>query len=281
MYPVMNPVAFTKMHGLGNDFVVVDARDRPFELVTGQARAIADRRTGVGCDQLIVIEPAVNELADAFMRIRNADGGEVEACGNAARCVAGMIMREKRSGHAIIETAAGLLDAESTDDDMVSVDMGRISFDWRDIPLSDAADTLHLDIEAGPLRDGVAVNIGNPHAVFFVDDCESVPLEIFGPIVERDPLFPERTNVEAAQIVSDSRIRLRVWERGVGLTRACGTGACATVAAASRRGLIGRSADVELDGGLLRIEWLKDNHVLMTGPVAVSFTGTLDETLLG
>jgi diaminopimelate epimerase len=280
MYPVMNPVAFTKMHGLGNDFVVVDARHRPVELGAGQARAIADRRTGVGCDQVIVIEPPASGLADAFMRIRNADGGEVEACGNAARCIAGMIMREKQSRHAVIETAAGLLDAESTDADMVSVDMGRISFDWRDIPLSDAADTLHLDIEAGPLTDGVAVNIGNPHAVFFVDDCEAVPLEIFGPIVERNPLFPQRTNVEAAQIVSGDRIRLRVWERGAGLTRACGTGACATVAAASRRGLIGRAAEVQLDGGLLHIEWLKDDHVLMTGPVAVSFTGTLDETLL-
>jgi len=280
MYPVMNPVAFTKMHGLGNDFVVVDARHRPVELGAGQARAIADRRTGVGCDQVIVIEPPANGLADAFMRIRNADGGEVEACGNAARCIAGMIMREKQSRHAVIETAVGLLDAESAEDDMVSVDMGRISFDWRDIPLSDATDTLHLGIEAGPLRDGVAVNIGNPHAVFFVDDCEAVPLEIFGPIVERNPLFPERTNVEAAQIVSGDRIRLRVWERGVGLTRACGTGACATVAAASRRGLIGRAAEVQLDGGPLRIEWLKDDHVLMTGPVAVSFTGTLDETML-
>jgi len=280
MYPVMSPITFTKMHGLGNDFVVVDARHRPVELGAGQARAIADRRTGVGCDQVIVIEPPANGLADAFMRIRNADGGEVEACGNAARCIAGMIMREKQSRHAVIETAVGLLDAESAEDDMVSVDMGRISFDWRDIPLSDATDTLHLGIEAGPLRDGVAVNIGNPHAVFFVDDCEAVPLEIFGPIVERNPLFPERTNVEAAQIVSGDRIRLRVWERGVGLTRACGTGACATVAAASRRGLIGRAAEVQLDGGPLRIEWLKDDHVLMTGPVAVSFTGTLDETML-
>jgi diaminopimelate epimerase len=280
MYPVMNPVTFIKMHGLGNDFVVVDARRHRVELGAGQARAIADRRTGVGCDQVIVIEPPANGLADAFMRIRNADGGEVEACGNAARCIAGMIMREKRSAHAVIETAAGLLDAESAGDDRVSVDMGRISFDWRDIPLSDAVDTLHLDIEAGPLRDGVAVNIGNPHAVFFVEDCEAVPLEIFGPIVERNPLFLQRTNVEAAQIVSSDLVRLRVWERGVGLTRACGTGACAMVAAASRRGLIGRAANVQLDGGLLHIEWLKDDHVLMTGPVAVSFTGTLDDTLL-
>ncbi|MGF1640886.1 MAG: diaminopimelate epimerase [Rhodospirillales bacterium] len=273
----MASLPFVKMHGLGNDFVVVDARHRPVDIGAARTRAIADRRTGVGCDQLIIVEPPVNALADAFMRIRNADGGEVEACGNAARCIAAMIMREKGTRHAIVETAKGLLDAERIDDNMVSIDMGRISFDWRDIPLSRPADTLHLEVEAGPLRDGVAVNVGNPHAVFFVDDCEAVPLEIFGPIVERHPLFPQFTNVEAAQVVAEDQIRLRVWERGVGLTRACGTGACATVAAAARRGLIGRSAGVRLDGGTLHVEWLKDDHMLMTGPVAVSFAGELPE----
>ena len=271
---------FTKMHGLGNDFVVLDARRQRLEIGERQARAIADRRTGVGCDQLIVVEPAVNALADAFMRIRNADGGEVEACGNASRCVAKMIMGEKQSRHAIIETVAGLLDAESADNGMVSVDMGRIRFDWRDIPLSKAMDTKHLDLEAGPLKDPAAVNIGNPHAVFFVDDAEAVPLDIYGPVVERNALFPEFANVEAAQIMSRARIRLRVWERGVGITRACGTGACAALAAASRRGLTDRAAEVVLDGGTLRIEWLKDDHILMTGPVSVSFCGVLDRSLL-
>ncbi|MGZ8348299.1 MAG: diaminopimelate epimerase, partial [Allosphingosinicella sp.] len=184
--------------GLGNDFVVVDARARPFALGSAQVRALADRRTGVGCDQLIVIENPVSGLADAFMRIRNADGGEVAACGNATRCVAALLMHEKRVKHAIIETQAGLLDAEAAGDGEISVDLGRVRFDWRDIPLSEAADTLHLDLSAGPLRDPVAVNVGNPHAVFFVEDAERAPIELFGPIVERHPLFPERTNVEAA-----------------------------------------------------------------------------------
>ncbi len=280
MLRMMNTLPFIKMHGLGNDFVVLDARRQRLDIGQRQARAIADRRTGVGCDQLIIVEPPVNGLADAFMRIRNADGGEVEACGNASRCVASMIMGEKQSRHAIIETVAGLLDAEAGENGMVSVDMGRIRFDWRDIPLSKAVDTKHLDVEAGPLKDPVAVNIGNPHAVFFVDDAEAAPLDIYGPIVERHGLFPEFTNVEAAQVVSRERIRLRVWERGVGITRACGTGACAALAAASRRGLTDRAAEVVLDGGPLRIEWLRDDHILMTGPVSVSFSGVLDPSLL-
>jgi diaminopimelate epimerase len=214
------------------------------------------------------------------MRIRNADGGEVAACGNASRCVASLLMAEKKTEHVIIETAAGLLDAEARGDGSVSVDMGRVSFDWRDIPLSKPADTLHLDVSAGPLRDGVAVNVGNPHAVYFVADAAAVPLEAVGPIIENHTMFPERTNVEVAEVLGPERIRLRVWERGVGVTRACGSGACATLVAAARRGLTGRNAEVVLDGGRLSIEWLKDDHVLMTGPVATSFTGTLDAALL-
>jgi diaminopimelate epimerase len=277
----MAGLAFTKMHGLGNDFVVVDARARPFAPAVAQVRALADRRTGIGCDQLIVIENPVSGLADAFMRIRNADGGEVAACGNATRCVAALLMREKGAKHAVIETAAGLLDAEMGGNGEISVDMGRVSFDWRDIPLAEAADTLHLGIDAGPLRDPVAVSVGNPHAVFFVEDAERAPIELFGPMVERHPLFPERANVEAAQVLAPDRIRLRVWERGVGLTRACGTGACAAAVAAGRRGLAERRVTVALDGGSLRIDWLRDDHVLMTGPVATSFTGVLDSSLVG
>ncbi len=277
----MNALPFVKMHGLGNDFVVLDARRAPLGLSEEQVRAIADRHTGVGCDQLIVIEPPIAALADAFMRIRNADGGEVAACGNASRCVASLLMAEKKTEHVIIETTAGLLDAEARGNGLIGVDMGRISFDWRDIPLSKPSDTLHLDIAAGPLRDGVAVNIGNPHAVFFVADAAGVPLEAVGPAIEGDAIFPERANVDVAEVLEPGRIRLRVWERGVGVTRACGSGACATLAAAARRGLTGRSAEIVLDGGVLHIEWLKDNHVVMTGPVATSFTGTLDGALLG
>lgn len=277
----MSALPFVKMHGLGNDFVVLDARTAPLALSVEQVRAVADRRTGVGCDQLIVIEPSAAAIADAFMRIRNADGGEVAACGNASRCVAALLMAEKKADHVIIETAAGLLDAEARSDGLVCVDMGRISFDWRDIPLSKPADTLHLDVGAGPLRDGVAVNVGNPHVVYFVADAAAVPLEAVGPVIETDPMFPERTNVEVAEVPGDGRIRLRVWERGVGITRACGSGACATLVAAARRGLTGRSAEVILDGGRLHIDWLKDDHLLMTGPVATSFTGMLDGALLG
>lgn len=277
----MGALSFVKMHGLGNDFVVVDARAVAFSPDPAQVRALADRRTGVGCDQLIVVEPARNPLADAFMRICNADGGEVAACGNATRCVAALLMREKGDSHAIVETTAGLLDAEATGDGLIGVDMGRISFDWRDIPLAEAADTLHLPVEAGPLRDGVAVSVGNPHAVFFVDDAESIAIDVFGSLIEHHPLFPARTNVEAVQVLNPSHLRLRVWERGAGLTRACGTGACAAAVAAARRGLAGRKVAVDLDGGRLMIEWLRDDHVLMTGPVATAFTGVLDPSLAG
>jgi len=280
--PIMAMVPFIKMHGLGNDFVVMDARKSPLALAWGQeeARAISDRHTGVGCDQFIMIETAGNPLADVFMRIRNADGTEVEQCGNATRCIAHMIMKETGKDHVVIETKAGLLDAETGSDGQVAVDMGKAGLDWRDIPLAKAVDTLHLEIGEPPLFDPVAVSIGNPHAVFFVDDVETVPLETFGPGIEHHPLFPQFVNVEVAQILAPDRIRMRVWERGVGITRACGTGACATVVAAHRRGLCERAADVILDGGTLRIEWLRDGHVLMTGPVAVSFQGELDPRLL-
>jgi diaminopimelate epimerase len=276
----MTGLPFAKMHGLGNDFVVFDARHQPLELSVESIRAIADRRTGVGCDQLIVMEPARSERADVFMRIRNADGGEVEACGNATRCVAATVMKEKGAARAVIETVVGLLEAESATNDLVSVDMGPVSLDWRDIPLAREVDTAHLGITVGPLADPVAVNVGNPHAVFFVDDAEAVPLETVGPQVEHHELFPERINVEVAQVLSAGEIRMRVWERGVGITQACGTGACATLVAAFRLGLTGRAAGVRLDGGTLKIEWLENDHVLMTGPAAVSFRGTLDESLL-
>ncbi len=277
---VMTTLSFMKMHGLGNDFVVLDARRQPLDLSVDQVRAIADRHTGVGCDQLIIVEPAKSERADVLMRIRNADGGEVEACGNATRCVATTVMEEKGTTHAIIETAVGLLDARAVNGGLVAVDMGLANLDWQDIPLAREMDTLHLGITNGPLQDPVAVNVGNPHAVFFVDDAEAVPLETIGPEVEHHELFPERINVEAAQVISAGELRVRVWERGVGITQACGTGACAALVAACRRGLTERAAKVHLDGGTLGIEWREDDHVLMTGPVAVSFQGTLNDSLL-
>ncbi|MEE9317980.1 MAG: diaminopimelate epimerase [Rhodospirillales bacterium] len=267
------------MHGLGNDFVVVDAREQPFDIGAAETRAIADRRLGVGCDQLLVVQPATNGQADVFMRILNADGGEAEACGNGTRCVAQLVMAETGKQEAQIETKAGLLKAEAVGNGNIAVDMGPVALDWQDIPLAREMDTLNLGLEAGPLSDPVGVNVGNPHAVFFVEDADGVPLEEIGPGIETDALFPERTNVGAAQVLDGGNIRLRVWERGAGVTQACGSGACAALVAAHRRELTGRSADVILDGGRLAIEWRDDNHVVMTGPVATSFTGVLDPAL--
>jgi len=273
-----NNIPFIKMHGLGNDFVVIDARRGPLNLNDAQARAIANRRTGVGCDQLIVIEPPRDEHADVFMTIRNTDGGEVEACGNATRCVASMIMTENSTRHTIIETVAGLLDAETADNNLISVDMGPARLDWRDIPLAKAIDTLHVGVHSGPLSDPACVNMGNPHAVFFVDDVEAVDLQTHGPLLEHHEMFPERANIGVARIVSEHEIRLRVWERGVGETAACGSGACAALVAAHRRKLTARKADVVLNGGTLALQWLPDGHVQMTGPVATSFTGVIDRS---
>lgn len=269
-----------KMHGLGNDFVVFDARRDGLALDDAAARAIANRHTGIGCDQLVIIEPPRDPAADAFMAIRNADGGEVSACGNATRCVAWLLMRESRRDSAVLQTRAGLLRTVAAAGDQVTVDMGPARLDWREIPLSEPRDTLHLGIATEGLADPVAVGIGNPHAVFFVDDAESIDLARLGPPLEHHPLFPERANVEVAQVMTPERIRMRVWERGAGITRACGTGACATLVAAARRGLSGRQAEIVLDGGSLVVEWLPDNRVRMTGPVAVSFTGIVDGGLL-
>ena len=266
---------FLKMHGLGNDFVVIDARTEPFAPPEAVVRAIADRKTGVGCDQFIVVEPPRTPGAAALMRIRNADGGEVEACGNAARCVGWLLMEETGGDHARFETACGPLQAWRAGPEAVTVDMGPARLDWAEIPLAHAVDTLHLPIAQDGVADPVAVNMGNPHCVFFVDDAEAVAVERIGPGLEHHPLFPARTNVEFASVQGPGRIRMRVWERGVGVTRACGTGACATLVAAARRGLTGRTAEVVLDGGTLAIEWAADGRVLMTGPVAVSFTGRL------
>lgn len=266
---------FLKMHGLGNDFVVFDARRDRLTLDPSKARALADRHRGVGCDQVVVIEPPLSPGADATMRIWNADGGEVEACGNAARCVASLIMGEGGRDQAAIDTAAGPV-AASRSGTLIAIDMGLPRTAWRDIPLAEAADTLALPIAEGPLSQPVAVSMGNPHAVFFVDDVAAIDLDRLGPRIEHHPLFPMRTNVEIVEIRAPDRLRVRVWERGAGITLACGTGACASLVAASRRGLAGRKATILLDGGELEIAWRADGHVIMTGPVATSFAGDVD-----
>ena len=278
----MTGIAFQKMQGAGNDFVVLDARAGGFSakaFTTASAKAIAERRTGVGCDQVVLIESPCGE-GTAAMRIHNADGGEVTACGNAARCVALLLMTERGEDHVSLETAAGLVEAVREARDRIRIDMGIAKTDWQAIPLKEAADTLHLDLRDGELGDAVAVSMGNPHAVFFVEDVEKVPLAEAGPRLEHAPLFPERANIGIAQVLSEDRLRLRVWERGAGLTRACGSGACAAVVAANRRGLLRPEAEVVQDGGSLTVRIREDGHVLLSGPAAWSFTGELPSELI-
>jgi diaminopimelate epimerase len=276
----MSELPFIKMHGLGNDFVVVDLRARAERIDPALARAIGDRHTGIGCDQIISIEPSGD--GDAFMRIHNSSGEEVEACGNATRCVASLLFEELGQEAATVETVAGLLRARAADDALVTVDMGPARLKWDEIPLSREMDTLHVELTIGPastpvLSDPCCVNMGNPHAVFFVDDIATIDIPTVGPLLETHPIFPERANIGFAQILSRTEIRLRVWERGAGLTLACGSGACAAIVASVRRDLAERTADIIVDGGRLTMTWNEaDGHVLMTGPVATSFTGVLD-----
>ncbi len=269
---------FRKMHGLGNDFVVLDARLGDLKLTAASARAIGNRRTGVGCDQIMIIERPRNG-GDVYLAIRNSDGGVVESCGNGSRCVARLLLDESGKEKVTMETMGGDIIAARAGN-MISIDMGPARDDWKSIPLAEAADTLHLKIGEGPLQDPVGVNVGNPHAVFFVPDAAAIDLATIGPKLEHHPLFPERTNVEAVQVLDRKHLRMRVWERGAGVTLACGTGACATLVAAARRGLTDRKAIVTVDGGDLEIEWRADGHVIMTGPVAETFVGTLDRSLL-
>jgi diaminopimelate epimerase len=268
---------FLKMHGCGNDFVVFDERAGALGLTPARAAAIADRRTGVGCDQFIVMErPPAGSSANVFMRIRNPDGTEAGACGNATRCVARLLHEENGLRHHVIQTVSGWLPAEMLDDVTVRVDMGRASLGWRDVPVAGPADTLHLDLALGPVQDPAACSMGNPHATFFVPDLSDLDIPALGPTLEHAPTFPEGANIGFAQILSHDLIRVRIWERRAGLTRACGSGACATLVNAARRGLTGRKAKVLVDGGELQIEWRADGHVLMTGPTALSFRGEID-----
>lgn len=260
--------AFSKMHGLGNDFVVIDARESAIAMTQVRARAIADRHTGIGCDQLILI--GRSDRADVSMRIFNADGSEVLACGNATRCVPLFVGRD-----VTIETGAGLLEAKLSGDG-ASVDMGAPRFDWDAIPLAYAMDTLVMQASWEELPPPAAVNVGNPHVIFFVDDLGAVETARLGQLIETDPLFPERVNVNFARLIDPAHIRLIVWERGAGLTQACGTGACATAVAAIRRGLARGPVTVGLPGGDLVIDWAPGGTIRMTGPAAHVFDGEAD-----
>ena len=257
---------FHKMHGLGNDFVIFDAREEALEITPALARVIADRREGVGCDQLILLEPS--ERAELRMRIFNADGGEVESCGNATRCVVAL------TGAETIETEGGLLEGASLGD-TVEVVLGEARFDWSQIPLAYPMDTYHLPLAWDELSHPAAVNVGNPHLIFFVDDVDAIDLERLGPTIEHDAAFPERINVNVAAIV-DGGLRLRTWERGTGLTKACGTGACATAVAAIELGKAQSPVRVTMPGGTLEVEWEDGEPIRMRGAATHVFEGELD-----
>ncbi len=282
----MMTIRFDKMHGLGNDFVIIDERRVPMQIIEDsqrmqEVRAIADRKRGVGCDQLIVLR--ASNRADTYMQIYNADGSEVAACGNASRCVAWLMMREGRKDNALIETEAGLLECKLEPTGQVRVNMGQPWLHWQDIPLSAEQDTYCLETAyEDTLIQPVAVSMGNPHIVFFVENVGKIPLKTAGPLLEHDALFPERVNVNVAQVDAFNHITMRTWERGAGETLACGTGACATVVAARRRGLVEPEVKVQLPGGELIIRWSGTeadpaHDVWMTGPVVHAFSGALPE----
>jgi diaminopimelate epimerase len=269
-------IPFIKMHGAGNDFVVLDGRAYPLGLTPDRVRRLADRRLGVGCDQLLSLEPGA-EGAEVFMRIHNPDGSEAGACGNGTRCVAMLVAQDLGRTAVTIRTVAGDLPATILPDGRVTVDLGPPRLGWAAVPLAVALDTLNLPLTENGVGDPAACSMGNPHATFFVPDLEAIDITRLGPRFETDVLFPDRANIGFAQILSPARIRLRVWERGAGLTLACGSGACATLVNAVRRGLTGRRVEMLLDGGTLTMEWREaDGHVLMTGPAETSFSGTID-----
>jgi diaminopimelate epimerase len=283
--PQASPINFRKMNGLGNDFVILDARKSPLAIDEASARAIADRKSGIGCDQLIVLEPS--KAADVRMRIWNNSGDEVESCGNASRCVADLLCRETGRDAVTIDTDGGLLSCRRAGAGLIAVDMGPPRFGWRDIPLSEEfRDTRRIELQVGPidapiLHSPSVVNVGNPHCIFWVKDVEAFDLGRLGPMLEHHPLFPERANISLCQVKEKDHLLLKVWERGAGLTRACGTAACAAAVAGCRLRLVGRQVKVTLPGGDLLIEWrLADDHILMTGPFAYEFEGELPEKLL-
>ncbi len=263
---------FMKMHGLGNDFVIVDARAHPVQITPALARGIGHRQFGVGFDQLAVIE---SSESDAHLVFYNADGSVSATCGNATRCIARFLMQESGKSELTLTTSHTTLRARDAGDGLTSVNMGHPQLDWVDIPLAEEVDTLELPIEGGP----VATGMGNPHCTFFVEGAEAIPLEEFGARYEHHPLYPQRTNVQVAQIIGPDHIRMRVWERGVGITLASGSSSCATAVAAARRGLTGRKVQIELDGGTIWIDWREDG-VWMTGPTCHVFSGMLTPEFL-
>jgi diaminopimelate epimerase len=274
----MAPVPFRKMHGLGNDFVVLDARAGGFGIGPSEARALADRHTGIGCDQVILLRPPRLDEADLDLVFYNSDGSLSGACGNGTRCVGSLVLAELDRESVVIGTASGLLRCSVDLAGTVTVDMGPAHTEWDRVPLARAADTLRVATGIAELADAVCCSIGNPHATFLVADADAIDLARLGPVLEHLPIFPERANIGVASPLGADRLRLRVWERGAGATLACGSGACAAAVAAARRGVTGRTVELVMERGSLIAEWRADGHVLLSGPVATSFTGSLDRS---
>jgi len=271
---------FIKMHGLRNDIIIVDARRTPFNPSVGQIRKICDRRAGVGGDELLIVEPPTSSDNEkniaAFVRIINTDGREVEACGNASRCIGWLLMKERHLESIVFRTLGGKLSCRLKGDKYVSVGMGRLRTAWHEIPISKEMDSLHLGIGAGPLQDPVGMNIGNPHAIFFVKDIHKIDLETYGPDLQHHAIFPEEANIGVAQMIDANTMKLAVWERPGALTTACGSGACAAVGAAIRRGLTDqRKVRVIMPAGNMEIEIDENAQVTMAGPIETCYAGYL------
>ncbi len=272
-------IPFRKMNGLGNDFIIVDGRSELRSFTPEQVHAWSNRQSGIGCDQFIVMENS--DVADIRMRIYNAEGHEVESCGNASRCVADIVFKETGADAVTIDTKGGLLVCRRADAGLITVDMGVPKFDWQEIPLAEEFyDTRGIELQIGPIDAPIlhtpsVVNVGNPHAIFWVDDLDVTDLSRTGPLLENHPIFPQRANISLAHVISPNHVEMKVWERGVGLTLACGTAACAVAVAAARTGRTGRNVTVTLPGGDLLIEWDERDHMLMTGPVTYDFEGEL------
>jgi len=276
------PRPFIKMHGLGNDFVIIDGRADDFTPDEAFCLKVADRHRGVGYDQLFVLGKPKDPAADLFMHIYNCDGSPAGACGNGTRCVTSLLFKETGKTEGVIETVAGLLKVWLVREGIYAVDFGEPRLKWDEMPLARPMDTLSIDLGEPDVPPACCVNVGNPHAVHFVEDAETIALEQIGPKLEHHPLFPDRCNIEFAHIIDPTHIRMRVWERGTGITQACGSAGIATVIAAVRRNLSKRKVCLQMDGGDLEIEWREDNnHVILAGPVATSFTGFLDDSLCG
>ncbi len=271
----MQKVGFIKMHGLGNDFVIIDKRSKNISITDNIIKKISDRRTGAGCDQLITINTSKNKEADAEIEIFNPGGDRAEACGNGTRCVAKILFDENINKQVLkIQSDAGILEAKKIKNN-ISVNMGFIKNNWKNIPLSKEIDTMNVPISIDGYSNGVAVNVGNPHIVFFGRTIHETDLEIIGPKIENHEFFPQKTNVEIVEVINSNLIKMRVWERGVGITLACGSGACAAVYAAWKKGIIENNAEVKLEKGSLHINII-NNEAIMTGPAEVSYQGSLD-----